>query len=289
MSPTQQVISNNVRGSGKPTRGSNPLSDLSERATRQRHVSPGHYESRRVHDRHPVDDRSGDGPGLPGSECSISPTSQARKLNKLTQPTGISVPKTNNSGGGRGVRPMTSRSVGFTFPVDDADASSGKNRRGGHFGGVAVRVGKGRGVSPPRVADIEGINRIRLAKQKAKAAEPAAVAKRSPDGRSVVYYPSWYDPAQANTSAPDSKLELEYIHGYAGETPAGCGGIAGTGGGQAGRVSGTRQAATRSTNIFWLRTGEVVFPASAVVVLHDFETNRQRFFTGHDEVTKVSR
>lgn len=33
----------------------------------------------------------------------------------------------------------------------------------------------------------------------------------------------------------------------------------------------------------WLRSGEIVFPAAAVVVIHDFEVNRQRFFTGHDE------
>ena len=64
------------------------------------------------------------------------------------------------------------------------------------------------------------------------------------------------------------------------------GSVSGQGCGRVGgRVGGARNSATRSTNVLWLRTGEVVFPASAVVVIHDFETNRQRFFTGHDEVS----
>ncbi|CAM9945961.1 unnamed protein product, partial [Ectocarpus sp. 13 AM-2016] len=81
-----------------------------------------------------------------------------------------------------------------------------------------------------------------------------------------LYPPSWYDPKQADRSHPDSSLVLEYVHGYAGETPdvlsSGVGG---------------------NTNVLWLRSGEIVYPAAGVVVIHDFETNRQRFFAGHDE------
>lgn len=181
-----------------------------------------------------------------------------------------------------------------------------------HRGAKGGRVGAGAdaaGVPPqtipplPRVADLEGTHRLALAKQRAKVAEAAALVKpaaaRHRGGRTAgtaLYHPSWYDPARADTSLPESELALEYVHGYAGETPgsagpgggvAGGGGFGGFGGGGEqvkGRVGGARQAATRSTNIMWLRTGEVVFPASAVVVIHDFETNRQRFFTGHDEV-----
>ncbi|CAN0531137.1 unnamed protein product, partial [Ectocarpus sp. 8 AP-2014] len=82
-----------------------------------------------------------------------------------------------------------------------------------------------------------------------------------------LYPPSWYDPKQADTSRPDSGLVLEYVHG----------------------VGGRRNSATRSTNVVWLRSGEIVYPAAGVVVIHDFETNRQRFFTGHDEaITAVA-
>ncbi|CAN0012838.1 unnamed protein product, partial [Ectocarpus sp. 12 AP-2014] len=78
----------------------------------------------------------------------------------------------------------------------------------------------------------------------------------------------------------------------AGETPdvlsSGVGAKFGGGVG-GGSVGGGRNSATRSTNVLWLRSGEIVYPAAGVVVIHDFETNRQRFFTGHDEeVTAVA-
>ncbi|CAM9247189.1 unnamed protein product, partial [Choristocarpus tenellus] len=80
-----------------------------------------------------------------------------------------------------------------------------------------------------------------------------------------VYNPSWFVPNKSpDVSPPDSELMLEYIHGYSGET-------------------GRQDRPSWSTNVMWLRTGELVFPASAVVILHDFERNRQRFFMGHDE------
>lgn len=107
-------------------------------------------------------------------------------------------------------------------------------------------------------------------------------------GGAPLYPPSWYDPKHADTSRPDSGLVLEYVHGYAGETPdvlAGGGGGKFGGGGGGGSVGGGRNSATRSTNVVWLRSGEIVYPAAGVVVIHDFETNRQRFFTGHDEAS----
>ncbi|CAB1106253.1 unnamed protein product [Ectocarpus sp. CCAP 1310/34] len=141
-----------------------------------------------------------------------------------------------------------------------------------------------------------------LEKQQAKAAQ-AVVAlpsrHRSYDtsghehhhprhGGAPLYPPSWYDPKQADKSRPDSSLVLEYVHGYAGETPdvlsRGVGGKFGGGVG-GGSVGGGRNSATRSTNVLWLRSGEIVYPAAGVVVIHDFETNRQRFFTGHDEAS----
>lgn len=199
----------------------------------------------------------------------------------------------------------------------------------------------GRGAIPtspspvPRVADLERVRRLALEKKEAKAAEAAALVRRhhhsgstgnghvygkgtsstrgaqGHHGGTALYHPSWYDPKSADTSVPDSGLALEYVHGYAGETPdvlgsggsgghhccgkgddlGGGGGTFGVGSGSSsvpGRVGGARRSATRSTNIVWLRSGEIVFPAAAVVVIHDFETNRQRFFTGHDEARLLS-
>lgn len=117
-----------------------------------------------------------------------------------------------------------------------------------------------------------------------QAAEAKALVKPRTRGGSSLYNPSWYDPSHAHTSAPGSTLELEYVHGYAGEMPVGSGRIAVPDREQARRAESTRHAATRSTNVFWLHTGELMFPASAVVVIHESATNRQRFFTGHDEV-----
>ncbi|CAM9891815.1 unnamed protein product [Ectocarpus sp. 12 AP-2014] len=151
-----------------------------------------------------------------------------------------------------------------------------------------------------------------LEKQQAKAAQAVALAKRHRsydtggsngaaggghghhiprNGGAPLYPPSWYDPKQEDRSRPHSGLVLEYVHGYAGETPdvlsSGVGGKFGGGVG-GGSVGGGRNSATRSTNVLWLRSGEIVYPAAGVVVIHDFETNRQRFFTGHDEASEVT-
>lgn len=147
---------------------------------------------------------------------------------------------------------------------------------------------KNPGVPVPRVADTEGAHRSALAKLQTKAAEAAALVKQA-HGTTAVYNPSWYNPECADTSLPDSELFLEYVHGYAGETPESGGhgvkrGKGGTNRRRPGKVGGGRQASTRSTNVVWLHTGELAFPASGVVVIHNVETNRQRFFMGHDEV-----
>ncbi|CAM9727609.1 unnamed protein product, partial [Discosporangium mesarthrocarpum] len=89
---------------------------------------------------------------------------------------------------------------------------------------------------------------------------------RYPGCRSVVYHPSWFVPGQTHVDVcpPPSELQLEYVHGYSGET-------------------GKQDRLSWSTNVVWLRTGELAFPASSLVVIHDFEHNQQRFFKGHDE------
>lgn len=183
--------------------------------------------------------------------------------------------------------------VGFGAAEDEFDTYPEHGVRGGHGDAKSVYGAAGATNPLPRVADVEGVHRLALAKHRAKAVEAAALVKSPCHGRTVLYHPSWYDPNQANTSTPDSNLSLEYVYGYAGETPeGGSGGCGGGGGGVgggvlAGKVGGARNSATRSTNVMWLRTGELVFPASAVVVMHDFEANRQRFFTGHDEASGV--
>lgn len=103
----------------------------------------------------------------------------------------------------------------------------------------------------------------------------------SPRGRTTLYHPSWYDASRTDASAPESALELEHIHGYSGKTTMTTlskGGVPGHG------VSRGAAFVRGTTNVFWLHTGEAVFPASSVVVIHDCKSNRQRFFASHDEV-----
>lgn len=157
-------------------------------------------------------------------------------------------------------------------------------------------------MSAPRVADVEGVHQRALEKQRIRAAEAAALVRLSPRGRTTLYHPTWYNQELADTSAPDSELVLEYVHGYAGDiSRERTGGRArgfGGGGGKAsgGRVDGgqhdgavgvddNRDQPTGSPNVLWLRTGEIVFPTSAIVVIHHVGQNRQRFFTGHDEAS----
>mmetsp|Transcript_28378 Transcript_28378/g.95552 ORF Transcript_28378/g.95552 Transcript_28378/m.95552 type:complete len:832 (+) Transcript_28378:59-2554(+) len=78
----------------------------------------------------------------------------------------------------------------------------------------------------------------------------------------------------AAAAAPESGLELEHAHGYAGE-PA-------------------RKGHAGGRNALWTTDGcALVFPAAALVVLHDPAKNRQTFFHGHatngDAVTALAR
>ena len=135
----------------------------------------------------------------------------------------------------------------------------------------------------PRVTDFDSIQRLALTRQREKAAGAAALVKQA-RGRTVVYNPFWYDHEYADTTLPDSELTLECVHGYAGETPRGEGGAGAVRGGGWGGA-GALQAATWSTKVLWLQTGELAFPASGVVVIHGIEANRQHFVVGYDEVS----
>ncbi|KAG5178982.1 hypothetical protein JKP88DRAFT_280724 [Tribonema minus] len=125
----------------------------------------------------------------------------------------------------------------------------------------------------PRVANAEGVEAALRESRAARHAEQRS-AVRYPWCRTAVYPPSAYDDTTfpRDTSPPDSSLSLEYVHGYSGD---------GRGGGAA-RATGT--------NVLWLKSGELVFPASAVVVIHDFTSNRQPFLMpgGGRKVTAIS-
>ena len=84
--------------------------------------------------------------------------------------------------------------------------------------------------------------------------------------RTTVFPPSEYSKAKAleecQQKKPESRLELEYITGY-----SGC-------------VSGRK---TRSENVHMLASGEVLYPASAVVVILDPSIGSQRFYRQHTD------
>lgn len=294
VTPPLQSRNNHARDRTKPSRtGKNPLSDLHLRVSQQRVGSPGldgspncftspSHPTSNVFSPPPTGSGCNDNgdSSLMNIERSLSPLSNSQPLRVLSQDTAVltTIASASVSGG----EPLSGHSVGFSFPLEGGDIRRERTRGSGSQNDAGLGVS----TAAPRVADVEGNNRKRVAIQEAKAAEAAALVKRSPRGRTALYNPSWHNPEKVDTSAPESELQLEYVHGYAGEMPTGGGGIMGPGRGQAGKIGGARQAATRSTNVLWLRTGEVVFPASAVVVLHNFETNRQRFFKGHDEVSR---
>lgn len=260
----------------------NPLSHLNAQQTS--HASPGRPSSRgrnrtlrpnssgsrscpAIQSRRPLGSTSG---RLAAGEQPPSPPSRSQPLRALTGGA-VSTHEPHDDRNGPDT-PFTGRKIYFSKARDNY-APSQRAFSEDHAVATLVDVAD-RAAFPqplPRVADVEGVQRSTLARQKVKAAEAAALVKPPPRGRTALYYPSWYDPAQADTSLPNSKLALEYVHGYAGEIPSGS-------------IGGSRNSATRNTNVLWLRTGEVVFPASALVVIHNFEVNRQRFFRGHDEV-----
>ena len=82
--------------------------------------------------------------------------------------------------------------------------------------------------------------------------------------RSTVFMPSGYIPQTeiGDEKLPSTSLDLEFIHGYSGKLPF---------------------RTTMDTNAYTLATGEIVYPASATVVIYDKVMHRQRFFFGHDD------
>ena len=65
---------------------------------------------------------------------------------------------------------------------------------------------------------------------------------RYAESRSAVYEPTGYEPLGDRNTAPSGELTLEHVHGYSGKV-------------------------AKSTNCLYLYSGEVVFPASAAVVI----------------------
>jgi hypothetical protein len=68
----------------------------------------------------------------------------------------------------------------------------------------------------------------------------------------------------AKTGLPDESLILEHVYGY--------------------RTRDCRN------NLFYTKSGKIVFPAGSVCVVHDIKENTQRFFHGQhkEEVTAVA-
>jgi len=85
-----------------------------------------------------------------------------------------------------------------------------------------------------------------------------------PAWRSSAFPPSgWIDPGEAGRTMPSTELELEFVFGY----------------------SGSRARGNLCSN----DSGEIIFPASRVMVVFNIETRTQRFFLQHtDEVSAVS-
>lgn len=334
LSPQQQIAAPSFqqhtpqRRHSPPARGSHGSPQLAlapDRSAQQRHLGSagGGGCGDEVEEVRPPDKRS---PSPP------SPPSRSQPLRALVDCGGCSINQDDrdndhddDGGSAHGFR-TPERGRRHRGKLGDPRGS----RRGGQRGEGGGKESSGQAandaVSPspsplPRANDLKSVRRAALEKQKPKAAKTTALVKsgdtddsrgtlgvqhRGRHGRRTLHHPSWYDPTSANKSVPESALALEYVFGYAGETPevlvcSGGGSKSGAGGGggyygrpggrsggdfvPGGGVGGGMNSATRSTNVVWLRSGEVVFPASAVVVIHDFETNRQRFFTGHDEAS----
>ena len=86
-----------------------------------------------------------------------------------------------------------------------------------------------------------------------------------PECKSTVFRPSNFDEIKYNQTEPSTDLELEFIYGYAGFSPTVVGDLHG------------------DQNIFYLRNGEMIYPASAVIVMYDPTDHTQRFFDKHDD------
>ena len=92
-----------------------------------------------------------------------------------------------------------------------------------------------------------------------------------PECRTTVFRPLGFSDGDVDHTAPTASLQLEHVYGYSGHTPT---------------VGGSSHG---DQNLFLLQSGELIYPASAVVVLYDFTTKKQRFFCGHnDDVTCIA-
>ena len=146
--------------------------------------------------------------------------------------------------------------------------------------GYAERDGRGRleyfpqkigGV--PRVGMIYKDRRMAACKQRAKEYMSAdrkyddlSIEKQDyPECRSTCFRPTNYDESKIDLSEPDSRLDLEFVYGYSGWCPT---------------VGGDTHG---DQNIFYLKNGELIYPASAVLVMYDKKTHTQRFYRDHDD------
>ena len=126
----------------------------------------------------------------------------------------------------------------------------------------------------PRVArivpdDPETKAMLRAQAQKAEKLYRRAAVKY-PQCRSTVFVPSKFVTPLPDEEkfAPNTSLDLEFVHGYSGKTPF---------------------QECKSDNIFMLASGEMVFPASATIVMYHKGLHQQRFFHGHDDdVTAIA-
>ena len=120
----------------------------------------------------------------------------------------------------------------------------------------------------PRVArivpdDPETKAMLRAQAQKAEKLYRRAAVKY-PQCRSTVFMPSNFVPPlpDEETFAPNTSLDLEFVHGYSGKTPF---------------------QECKTDNVFMLASGEMIFPASATMVMYHKGLHQQRFFHGHDD------
>ena len=84
-----------------------------------------------------------------------------------------------------------------------------------------------------------------------------------PECRQTIFRPQNYDESKIDLSAPPSKLELEFVYGY-----------------QDGALQSV-ETPVEDQNTFYLKNGEIIYPASAVVVLYNKDTHTQRFYRDH--------
>jgi len=110
----------------------------------------------------------------------------------------------------------------------------------------------------PRVANVKKKQPGELNELDIHRMEAANAVVRYAESRSAVYEPSSFDPGAVRNDFTSTSLTLEHVNGYSGKIAT-------------------------DTNVKWLHTGELVYPASATVVIHDTNSNTQRFFLEHDD------